>query len=82
MTGFLGLYTVLTYIATYATQRGISQSTAYNLVSISNASSLIGRLITGLLGDKFGPLNAMAPLTLLAGVLTYGEHMLTSSAWL
>jgi MFS transporter, MCT family, solute carrier family 16 (monocarboxylic acid transporters), member 10 len=72
---FLGLYTVLTYIATYATQRGTSQGTAYNLVSLANASSLIGRLITGLLGDKFGPLNVMAPLTLLAGVLTYGERL-------
>ncbi|KAG8794107.1 hypothetical protein FRC17_008338, partial [Serendipita sp. 399] len=29
--GFLGIYTMLTYVATYATQRGVSQSTAYNL---------------------------------------------------
>lgn len=68
---FLGLYTVLTYIATYATQRGISQSMAYNLVSIANASSLVGRLATGLLGDRIGPLNIMTPFTLSAGILTY-----------
>ena len=69
---FLGLYTVLTYIGTYATQRGTSQSTAYNLVAIANASSFIGYLLAGLLGDKFGPLNVMTPLTFLAGILTYG----------
>jgi MFS transporter, MCT family, solute carrier family 16 (monocarboxylic acid transporters), member 10 len=49
---------------------------AYNLVSLANASSLTGRLLTGLLGDKFGPLNVMTPLTLLAGVLTYGKRLL------
>jgi len=70
---FLGLYTIFTFIATYATQRGISASTAYDLVAIGNASSLIGRVITGLLGDKLGPLNVMIPFTLLAGALTYGK---------
>jgi len=73
---FLGIYTVLTYIATCATQRGISQNMAYNLVAITSASSLVVRVFIGFLGDKFGPLNVMAPLTLLAGVLTYGERLL------
>jgi MCP family monocarboxylic acid transporter-like MFS transporter 10 len=65
---------VLTYIATYATQNGISESTAYNLVSLANASSLIGRLVTGLLADQYGALNIMAPFTLLAGILTFGKQ--------
>jgi MFS transporter, MCT family, solute carrier family 16 (monocarboxylic acid transporters), member 10 len=47
-----------------------------NLVAIANASSLIGYFLTGLLADKFGPLNVMAPLTLLAGISTYGERLL------
>ncbi|CCA66982.1 related to monocarboxylate transporter [Serendipita indica DSM 11827] len=69
---FLGLYTMLTYVASYATERQIiKQSSAYNLVAIANASSLIGRLLTGVLADKNGPLNVMTPLTIAAGVLTY-----------
>jgi MFS transporter, MCT family, solute carrier family 16 (monocarboxylic acid transporters), member 10 len=76
VTAFLGIYTVLTYIATCATERGISQSMAYNLVAITSASSLIGRVIIGFLADQFGPLNVMVPLTLLAGILTYGERLL------
>ncbi|PVF94022.1 MFS general substrate transporter [Serendipita vermifera] len=68
---FLGLYTVLTYVATYATQRGISANMAFYLVSIANASSLIGRLLTGIVADKYGALNVMTPFTLSAGILTY-----------
>jgi MFS family permease len=76
MIAFLGLYTMLTFIATYATQRGIDPGMAYNLVSTVNASSLLGRLLAGSLADKFGPLNVMTPLTLSAGFLTYGEYLL------
>ncbi|PVF95711.1 MFS general substrate transporter [Serendipita vermifera] len=68
---FLGLYTVLTYIAAYAIQYDISENTAFYLVSIINAASLFGRLFSGLLADKYGPLNMMAPSTLFAGILTY-----------
>jgi MCP family monocarboxylic acid transporter-like MFS transporter 10 len=63
---------VLTYVATYATQRGISDNMAFYLVSIANASSLIGRLLTGIVADKYGALNVMTPFTLSAGILTYG----------
>ncbi|KAG8753254.1 hypothetical protein FRC14_006214, partial [Serendipita sp. 396] len=69
--GFLGIYTMLTYVATYATQRNVSQSMAYNLVAIANAASLIGRLTTGLLADKYGPLNIMTPFTFSAAIFTY-----------
>jgi MFS transporter, MCT family, solute carrier family 16 (monocarboxylic acid transporters), member 10 len=65
---FLGLYTILTYIATDAIQLGTSESTGYNLVTISNAPSVIGYFLTGLLADKLGLLNVMTPLTPLAGM--------------
>lgn len=68
---FLGLYTMLTYINVSAEFVGIDPSFAVYLVSIGNAGSAVGRVIAGLLADRFGPLNIMIPATLFAGITTY-----------
>ena len=46
-------FAVLTYIGTAAQSYGISASEAYTLVSIANAASIVGRLSTGYLADKY-----------------------------
>ncbi|KAH8106910.1 MFS general substrate transporter [Cristinia sonorae] len=68
---FLGLYTVLTYIDVSAVSAGLSPSFTFYLVAIANASSSLGRVIGGHIGDRIGPINAMIPPTLIAGGLTY-----------
>ncbi|KAF7983121.1 hypothetical protein HWV62_24079 [Athelia sp. TMB] len=68
---FLGLYTVLTYIEVSALSIGIDPNFAFYLISIASASSLFGRLFSGVVADRTGALNVMTPLTLLAGVMTY-----------
>ncbi|KAF7440302.1 hypothetical protein PC9H_000646 [Pleurotus ostreatus] len=68
---FLGLYTVLTYIDISATSFGISADTSFYLVSIANAGSLFGRLFAGVTSDNIGAVNIIAPMTLVAAVLTY-----------
>ncbi|KAL1661009.1 major facilitator superfamily domain-containing protein [Schizophyllum commune] len=68
---FLGLYTVLTYIDVSATKAGVSEDFSFYLVSIANASSSLGRLGAGILTDKYGAINVMAPLTLICAVMTY-----------
>ncbi|KAL4256971.1 Proton-linked Monocarboxylate Transporter [Pleurotus pulmonarius] len=68
---FLGLYTVLTYIDISATSFGISADTSFYLVSIANAGSLFGRLFAGVTSDSIGAVNIIAPMTLVAAVLTY-----------
>lgn len=50
--------------------RGVDNSLTLYLVSIANASSIIGRLSAGYLADKIGTINVMAPFTLITGVLT------------
>ncbi|KAG6872975.1 hypothetical protein C0995_004514 [Termitomyces sp. Mi166 len=56
LTSFLGMYTVLTFIDT---------------ISISNACSGIGRLVSGLVVDKTGPVNLSVPFTIAAALVTF-----------
>ncbi|KAM5538087.1 hypothetical protein V8D89_008284 [Ganoderma adspersum] len=76
---FLGIYTVLTYIDVSAVSMGISENLAFYLLSIANACSAVGRISGGLLVDRLGPLNVMAPATFLAGIMTYIWPFATST---
>lgn len=69
--GFLGLYTFLTYIDLSATRVGISPGFSFYLVSIANAGSGLGRVVSGVLSDQFGAITVIGPLTLLCAVMTY-----------
>ncbi|KAJ6553884.1 MFS general substrate transporter [Mycena sp. CBHHK59/15] len=68
---FFGLYTLLTYIDVSATNAGISPSFDVYLLALANASSGVGRVMTGLLADRIGCMSVMIPGTLLAAIVTY-----------
>jgi len=65
----LGLYTVFTFVDASAPSQGVPESFSSYLLSIANAGNAVGRLASGLLADRFGPINVMMPATLAAGVL-------------
>ncbi|KAJ7252471.1 major facilitator superfamily domain-containing protein [Mycena rebaudengoi] len=78
---FLGLYTVLTYIDVSAVTFGVSPDFSFYLISIANGCSLLGRLAGGITADKIGPLNVLAPMTLIAAGMTYAwPHARTKAA--
>ena len=62
---------VLTYIDVSASAAGISPEFSFYLVSIANAGSGLGRLVSGILADRFGPLTVIAPLNLVCAIMTY-----------
>jgi len=62
---------VLNYIDLSATAVGISPEFSSYLVSIANAASVLGRILSGFFADKFGPLTVTGPLTLLCAIVTY-----------
>ncbi|KAJ7087163.1 MFS general substrate transporter [Mycena epipterygia] len=68
---FLGLFTILTYITSSAIAFGISPNFAFYLVAVVNFSSGVGRIVSGLLGDRYGSMNVMVIMTTLAGVTTF-----------
>ncbi|KAJ3993903.1 major facilitator superfamily domain-containing protein [Lentinula boryana] len=77
---FLGLFTVLTYIDISAVTNGVSPNYTFYLVSITNASSTVGRIVTGLVVDKSGAINFIAPTTFLAGIITFAWPFATSGS--
>jgi MFS transporter, MCT family, solute carrier family 16 (monocarboxylic acid transporters), member 10 len=66
---------VLTFVAVAATEAGINPGKAFFLVSILNGASILGRFVSGFLGDRFGPLNMMIPFMTAAGSLSFGRSI-------
>ena len=62
----LGMFTPPFFIPKYAVTRGMDATLASYLLAILNAAATFGRIIPGMLADKFGRLNILA----LAGVIT------------
>lgn len=60
----------LTYLPSYAQSRGLDDSLAYNLSSILNAASIIGRIVPGWFADRFGRFNVMIITTFICSVFT------------
>lgn len=51
---------------------GVSSSTSLTLLLVMNAVGIPGRLVCGLVADRFvGPVNTLIPVTLVAGALLY-----------
>ncbi|KAH6670920.1 riboflavin transporter MCH5 [Plectosphaerella plurivora] len=48
----------LTYISSYALSKGFSQSFAYQIPTILNTGSVVGRILAGWWGDNFGAFNS------------------------
>ena len=67
----VSLLTVLTYLDLSATTMGISPEFSFYLLSIANAGSGLGRIASGILGDKFGAITIIAPLNLLCAIMTF-----------
>jgi MFS family permease len=53
----MGMWVPVFYIPTYAVHRGMSSTLAAYLSAIINASSTFGRILPGILADRFGALN-------------------------
>ena len=66
----LGLFSVLSYIITFALSVGIRSSLAYQLLSVLNAGSFFGRWAPGLLADKIGRFNTMILMIFLCMLTT------------
>ena len=53
----LSLVLIVTYYATYAIAQGVSESTAYILLTVWNATGILGRFLPGLGSDFLGKFN-------------------------
>jgi len=80
---FLGLYTPFFYIVVYASRRiGTDVDFAFYSLTIMNAASALGRVVTGLLADRYGALNMLLLMTAVVAVLAYAWIAVSSLAGL
>ncbi|KAL7969022.1 major facilitator superfamily domain-containing protein [Trichoderma sp. SZMC 28014] len=69
---FAGLYIPIFYIIIWAQRHANVDSTlSFYLLAILNAASIFGRIIPGLIADKYGSLETAIACTLIAGILGY-----------
>ncbi|GFF77799.1 monocarboxylate permease homologue, mch4 [Aspergillus lentulus] len=69
--GYIGFFNPIFYIEAYAIQKHAMEETlAFYLVSILNAASVPGRIVPGLLGLRFGPLNILLGSAIISGILS------------
>ena len=69
--GFMGLYIPFFYIQTYAIENDVHADTAFYLLSVINAGSILGRVIPNFLADRLGPINVITPGTLAASIIAF-----------
>jgi len=55
---------------------------AFYLVSIVNGASLFGRILSGIVADRFGRFNMLAASAFAAGIITFCWTTATSAAGL
>ncbi len=79
---FIGMFTPLFFIPSYAITRGIDATFASYLLAIVNAASTFGRIIPGMLADKYGKLNMFAIGGLFTGIIGLCMTTATSTAGL
>lgn len=77
---FIGMTTPLFYLPTYAVSRGMGITLSGYLLSILNATSTFGRILVGILADKYGRLNMFAIGGVTSGIIVFCMNSATSNA--
>lgn len=67
----LGFFAPLFYVSTYAVSLGMSSSLAFYLVSIVNGASLLGRVLPGVVADRWGRFNLLVTSAFTAGIIVF-----------
>jgi len=79
---FLGVMTPLFFLPTYAVARGVDSALASYLLAILNGASTLGRVIPGILADKYGRLNVFGLGGLATGMIVFCMNSATTTAGL
>jgi len=74
----LGLYVPLIYLDLSGQAAGLSPNFTFCLISVANCSSLIGRLSSGILADRYGALNTLIPAVLISSLMSFAWPFVTS----
>lgn len=76
----MGLFLPFFYLPSYAVSHGMSPQLASYIVAILNAASFFGRVIPGIMGDKWGRLNILFASGLSTAILIFCFTLMKTSA--
>ncbi|KAK3933777.1 monocarboxylate permease-like protein [Diplogelasinospora grovesii] len=79
---FFGMFTPFFYLPSYAVSQGMDPTLAGYLLAILNAASTFGRIIPGVLADKYGRINAFALGGAMTGIVIFCMNSATTNAGL
>ncbi|KAK1975008.1 riboflavin transporter MCH5 [Colletotrichum cereale] len=65
---FVGMFIPLFYLPTFGIDHGMSPALASYLVAVINGASIPGRIVPGILGDRFGRINTLFTAGLLTAI--------------
>ncbi|KAJ5152759.1 uncharacterized protein N7482_009237 [Penicillium canariense] len=66
---YFGMFSPFFYTTSYAAEKGFPSSFGFYTVSIVNGASFFGRILPGIIADKYGKFNCCILSTLLAGII-------------
>lgn len=73
-----GMFIPMYYLPFYGLEHGMSGTMSNNLIAILNAGSLVGRVISGVLADKYGRFNMAIACSVCSGIVLLCLHVLTT----
>ncbi|KAJ5514940.1 Major facilitator superfamily domain general substrate transporter [Penicillium fimorum] len=79
---YFGMFSPFFYTTSYAVEKGFSTSLAFYTVSIVNGASFFGRVLPGIIADKYGKFNCCIIAIISAGVIALCWTKVTSVAGL
>ncbi|KAF4760263.1 hypothetical protein HAV15_006799 [Penicillium sp. str.  len=79
---YFGMFSPFFYTTSYAVEKGFSTSLAFYTVSIVNGASFPGRVLPGIVADKYGKFNCCIIATISAGIIALCWTKVTSVAGL
>lgn len=74
-----GMFTPFAFITSYALSYGFSNDLAFYLISMLNAASAFGRIVTGIMADRLGVFNVMTMFTMTSAVFVLGMWIVSTS---
>jgi MFS family permease len=79
---YFGMFSPFFFTTSYAVAQGFSADLSFYTISIINGASFFGRIIPGILADRYGRFNTCIVATLLSGVIALCWTTATSVAGL
>ncbi|EED14229.1 MFS monocarboxylate transporter, putative [Talaromyces stipitatus ATCC 10500] len=77
---YFGMFMPFFYTTEYALSKGFSSNLSFYTVSIINGASLFGRIIPGMIADKYGRFNLCIAMTVFSGIISLCWTTVTSVA--